>query len=84
MSVKTQSPVTDFSNTEIAFAHKTDLELRRMAWLFRMMSKPWLVHWGSKLAKWALKWRLPFVETITMRTIYPQFVGGKTLIGLLG
>ena len=44
------------------------------------MSNPRLVDWGARLAKWALKWRLPLVETITLRTIYPQFVGGKTLL----
>lgn len=74
-------PTVDFSNTEIAFSHLTNRELKKTAWLFRMMSKPWLVKYGSKLALWAVTNRLPFAETIVKNTVFQQFVGGTTLLG---
>lgn len=70
----------DFANTEIAFAHLTDKELKKSAWLFSMMNKPWLVKYGSKLALWAVENGLPFAESIVKSTIFPQFVGGSTLL----
>lgn len=73
----------DFSNTEIAFAHFSNAELKRSAWLFKMMNKAWLVKNGSKLALWAVENRLPFAESVVKGTIFPQFVGGTTLLDSL-
>ena len=70
----------DFSNTEIAFADKSDKELKQTAWLFKMMNNPALVNVAGKLAMLAVKLRLPFFETITKKTIFPQFCGGTTLL----
>ena len=70
----------DFSNTEIAFSRKSDSELKRTAWLFRMMNNPTLVKIGSAMAMTAVKWRLPFAETMIKNTIYQQFCGGTTLL----
>ncbi len=70
----------DFSNTEIAFADKSDQELKETAWLFRMMNNASLVNFGSKLAMLAVKLRLPLFETIVKKTIFPQFCGGTTLL----
>ncbi len=70
----------DFSNTEIAFADKSDKELKHTAWLFKMMNNATLVNIGAKLAMLAVKLRLPFFETITKKTIFPQFCGGTTLL----
>ncbi|MBL0102104.1 MAG: hypothetical protein IPP49_20405 [Saprospiraceae bacterium] len=70
----------DFSNTEIAFSNKSDKELKRTAWLFRMMNNKNLVHIGSQLGLFAIKFRMPFTETIVRNTIFPQFCGGETLL----
>lgn len=70
----------DFSNTEIAFSHLSDRELKKTAWLFKMMSKPWLVKYGSGLGLWAVERGLPFAEKIVKSTIFEQFVGGTTLL----
>lgn len=70
----------DFSNTEIAFAHLSNAELKKTAWLFSMMNKPWLVKYGSDLALWAVENRLPLADTIVKKTIFSQFVGGTTLL----
>lgn len=73
-------PKVDFSNTEIAFSHLTDRELKKTAWLFNMMSKPWLVKYGSQLALWAVENRLPFAESIVKKTVFEHFCGGTTLL----
>ena len=73
-------PAVDFSNTKIAFNSRTDEELKKMAWLFRMMNNPMLVSFGSKLGLLAVKLRLPFSEYALKKTIYSQFVGGVTLL----
>ncbi|MBL7775142.1 MAG: proline dehydrogenase family protein [Saprospiraceae bacterium] len=73
-------PIVDFSNTEIAFSHLTDRELKKTAWLFRLMRHPWVAKYGAALAMWAVKNRLPFAETIVKNTIFEHFVGGTTLL----
>ncbi len=70
----------DFSNTEIAFSGKTDKELKRAAWLFKMMNNKLLVNTGSKLGLMAFKMKLPFVSSIVRNTLFDQFVGGTTLL----
>jgi proline dehydrogenase len=72
-------PNIDFSNTAIAFSSKTDGELRKTAWLFGLMNKQWLVNIGSKIGLWAVKWNLPFAQTIVKHTIFEQFCGGISL-----
>lgn len=70
----------DFSDTQTAFAHKSDAELKQAQWLFRMMSQPLLTKIGSKLGLIALKLHLPFTEKAIKETIFRQFVGGRTLL----
>lgn len=67
-----------FDNTEIAFAHDSDRELKHAHWLFSLMGKPWLVQVGARLAPWSLKVGLP-VKGIIRKTIFDHFVGGETL-----
>mgnify|MGYP000882270522 CR=1 FL=1 len=68
-----------FDNTESAFAAKSNTELKKAHFLFRMMGKPWLVNAGLKLTPLAIKWHIPFTRTIIRNTIFRQFVGGETL-----
>ena len=75
-----RQPLVDFSNTEIAFSHLSDRELKRTAWLFGMMNKRWAVHYGTRLALWAIENNLPFAERIVKNTVFRQFVGGTTLL----
>ncbi|RMG78303.1 MAG: proline dehydrogenase, partial [Bacteroidetes bacterium] len=72
--------VVDFSNTEIAFEDKSDKELKRTAWLFRMMNKPFVANYLSQIGALAVKWHIPFSEMITRETIFRQFCGGRTLL----
>ena len=70
----------NFKDTAIAFADKSDEDLKKTAWLFGMMNKHWLVGIGAKLGMAAIKMHLPFVESIVKNTIFRQFCGGTTLL----
>lgn len=66
-----------FENTERAFSLKTDKELNKSIFLFRMMSRPWMVSAGTKLTNFSLKFKLP-VKAIIKNTIFDQFCGGES------
>jgi len=68
----------NFQDTEIAFERKSDNALKKTAWLFGMMSKPWLVSLGSKLTLFALRMGMP-IQGIIKKTIFEQFCGGVSL-----
>ena len=69
----------DFSNTEIAFSHKTDAELKKSARLFAFMNKKWLVDILSSLGIVAVRYRFPLARKLVRYTIFEQFVGGESL-----
>lgn len=73
-------PIVDFTNTEIAFEHKSTKALKKTAWLFSLMNKKWLVDLLSNIALVTLKLRIPLVQSIIKATIFDQFVGGTTLL----
>lgn len=72
------NPIISFDNTENAFAYKTDKELKRARFLFRIMSHPTLVKLGTRITPWAIRVGLP-VKGIIRKTMFRQFVGGETL-----
>ena len=67
-----------FDNTEIAFAHRSDQDLRQSLLLFRMMSWSILVKIGTRLTPWMVEKGLP-IQSILRQTIFRQFVGGESL-----
>lgn len=67
-----------FDNTEIAFAHESDKELREAYRLFSLMGNTWLVDIGTRLTPWAIKVGLPVIGLVR-KTIFSHFVGGETL-----
>ena len=69
----------DFQDTKIAYAHKSDSELKDMYLLFKLMNNPALVNLGSNLGLVAVKYNLPFAKAIVRKTIFSQFVSGETL-----
>jgi proline dehydrogenase len=74
----TQSPPISFTDTAVAFASKSDIELRKMYALFAAMNNNTLVKAGGGLMKSALKWKLP-VKFLIKKTIFEQFCGGETI-----
>ncbi|HRH60976.1 MAG TPA: proline dehydrogenase family protein [Chitinophagaceae bacterium] len=67
-----------FDNTEIAFAGKTEKQLKSAKWLLKTMHYPWFVAVGTRLTPFIMKTGLP-VHGIIRKTIFKQFVGGETL-----
>lgn len=66
---------TLFENTESAFALKSDSELERAYFLFKMISKEPLVRIGTSVTKFALNVNLP-VEGLIRSTVFDHFCGG--------
>lgn len=64
-----------FDNTEIAFALKSDSELERAYFLFKMISIQPLVKIGTAATNFALKAHLP-VEGLIRSTVFDHFCGG--------
>ena len=64
-----------FENTEIAFKLKSDSELERAYFLFKMISKEPLVKIGTAVTKFALNINLP-VEGLIRSTVFDHFCGG--------
>lgn len=67
-----------FDNTEIAFSHFTDKELKKAWWLFRIININFLVKIGPPLTTFALKIGLPVLPLIRS-TIFEHFCGGETI-----
>ena len=68
----------NFNDTKVAFKIKSNTDLKRAYWLFRIIGSPAVVKIGKFLMIIALKLRLP-VNFIVKRTIFKQFCGGETI-----
>ncbi|MGK0427193.1 MAG: proline dehydrogenase, partial [Ulvibacter sp.] len=68
-------PKSHFDNTEIAFSLKSDLELERAYFLFKMISIEPLVRIGTAATNFALNLNLP-VEGLIRSTVFDHFCGG--------
>ena len=75
----TQALPISFDNTQIAFAAKSDAQLRKIYGLFAAMNNKGLVQTGSGLMQAALKWRLPGTKFLIKHSIFEQFCGGETI-----
>lgn len=64
-----------FNNTEVAFALKSDTELDRAYFLFKMISNEPLVRIGTAVTNFALNAHLP-VEGLIRATVFDHFCGG--------
>lgn len=64
-----------FDNTQIAFSLKSDSELDRAYFLFKMISNQPLVKIGTLVANFALKTSLP-IEKLIRASVFDHFCGG--------
>lgn len=67
-----------FEDTKIAFQYKTDNDLTRAYWLFKVMNNNGLVKTGKVLTNIALGIHIP-VGWAIKPTLYKHFVGGETI-----
>lgn len=77
--VPTQAPPLSFEDTRVAFASKSDAQLRKVYALFAAMNNGSLVKTGSGLMKKALKWGIPGTKFLIKYSIFEQFCGGETI-----
>lgn len=71
-----------FNDTKVAFELKTDTELERAYFLFKMIDNEPLVRIGTAVTNFALKAHLP-VESLIRATVFDHFCGGTTEIDCL-
>lgn len=67
-----------FNNTEIAFKHKSNRDLRRANLLFSVIARPILVKIGKNVTNTSLAIGLP-IKGLIRGTIFKQFCGGETI-----
>ncbi len=67
-----------FENTEIAFRHESNAELKRAYWLFRIINLNFLVKIGPPITNFAFKIGLP-IKSLVKSTIFNHFCGGETV-----
>lgn len=68
----------NFQDTELAFRHLSDREIRRTFRLFKMIDSPFLTKIGPPLVSFALEVHMPIVGIIR-ETIFDIFCGGTSL-----
>lgn len=67
-----------FDDTEVAFRGKSNKELKRAYWLFKMVASPSLVKFGKNATHFSLKMGLP-IKGMIKSTIFKQFCGGENI-----
>ena len=67
-----------FDDLSVAFASKSDAQLRKTYWLFAAMNNQSLMKLGTSSMNTALKWHLP-ISGLIKATIFGQFCGGETI-----
>lgn len=67
-----------FNNTQIAFSEKSDEQLKKARWMFKLIASPTLTKMGTSVLNFAVKNNLPFVTDIVKKTLFEQFCGGET------
>jgi proline dehydrogenase len=67
-----------FENTEIAFRHSSDTDLKRAYWLFKVININFLVKIGPPITNFAVKIHLP-IKGLIKATIFRHFCGGETI-----
>ena len=68
----------NFDNTEIAFKHKSNADLKRAYWLFKALGYPFISKRGPKLLTFLINIGLP-IKYLIKKTIFKQFCGGEAI-----
>ena len=70
--------MVNFEDTATAFVTKSDAQLKRAYYMFKLVASPGLVKFGKRATAISLKLGLP-IKGAVKRTVYEQFVGGETI-----
>jgi proline dehydrogenase len=74
----TKKQSLSFENTEIAFRHSSNTDLKRAYWLFKLINVNFLVKVGPPITNFAIKIGLP-IKGLIKATIFSHFCGGETI-----
>lgn len=67
-----------FDNTQVAFAYKSNADLRKAQFLFSVIQSPLIVSIATRATPFLMKSGFP-INGLIRSTIFKQFVGGETL-----
>ena len=67
-----------FNDTQVAFADKSDAQLKKAFWMFKMIESPALTKVGTSVLNFTVHNNFPFVTSIVKNTLFAQFCGGET------
>lgn len=67
-----------FNDTKVAFADKSDAQLKKAYWMFKMIESPGLTKVGTSILNFTVHNNFPFVTGIVKNTLFEQFCGGET------
>lgn len=73
-----EEKVGPFSDLKVAYASRSDYELKKMYWLFRILNNNRIVHLGANLTDWAIQLGLP-IKWLMKKTMFGHFCGGETI-----
>lgn len=68
----------NFNNTEVAFANKSNGQLKKAKLLFMAFNYPFIIKWGPKIAVLLVD-RFAFVKKLIKNTLFAQFCGGENI-----
>ncbi len=68
----------DFKNTKTAFISKSNIDLKKARFLYKVMASPFITKVASVMTAFAMSIRFP-VNWFIKPTIYCHFVGGETI-----
>ena len=67
-----------FANSELAFKHKSNLDLKKSYLLFKALEFPIIVNYAPKLVNFLINMKLP-IKGLIKKTVFQQFCGGETI-----
>jgi proline dehydrogenase len=73
-------PNISFENLEVAFASKSNSDLKKMYLIFATINNNTAVSVGTKMANWAFALKLP-IKGIMKKTMFGHFCGGEDIEG---
>ena len=68
----------NFYDTKTAFADKSNEELQKKFWLFKLLNSPLITNLGTRLTEYAFGLKLP-IKSLVKETVFRQFCGGETI-----
>ena len=74
----TNNETLSYNNTEISFRGRSNADINRAFWLFKLISNNFLTKVGPPITEFALKIGLP-IKWLIKATIFKHFCGGETI-----